>query len=122
MVSNQELDSLIERLKSDSSDREGTSPHSWGLSGYLKQLLNDDNLVNDAAIGSAKKAVASGINSLSDAQLKALALDMLKNDTYMAECPNDWCGERIAWGDMNIALWEGQCYHCVNRQEKIERE
>ncbi|MEE3952756.1 hypothetical protein [Peribacillus frigoritolerans] len=122
MVTNLELNSLIERLNNDASDVEGISPYSWGLNDYLKQLLNDDNLVNDAAIGSAKKAVTSGINSLSDAQLKALALDMLNNNTYMEECPNDWCGERIAWGDMNTAIWEGQCYHCVNRQEKIERE
>ncbi|MCM2535192.1 hypothetical protein NDK43_26130 [Neobacillus pocheonensis] len=122
MVSSQELNSLMERLKNDASDVEGISPHSWGLNDYLKQLLKDDNLVNDAAIGSAKKAVSAGIHSLSDAQLKALALDMLNNEVYMAECPNEWCGERIAWGDMNSALWEGQCYHCVNRQEKIDRE
>lgn len=122
MVSNQKLNSLIDRLKNDASDYEGINPHSWGLNDYLKQLLNDDNLVNDAAIGSAKKAVTEDINSLSDAQIKALALDMLNNDVYMAECRNEWCGERIAWGDMNIALDEGQCYHCVNRQEKIDRE
>lgn len=121
MVTNQKLDSLIKRLKNDASDGEGVSAHSWGLDDYLSQLLKDDNLSNDAAIGSAKKAVAEGIHTLSDAQLKALALDMLSNDTYMERCPNEWCGESIAWGDMNIAYDAGECYHCVNRRDAIDR-
>lgn len=122
MVTNEELNSLIARLKSDDSDHEGANPHSWGLNGYLKQLLKDENLSNAAAVGSARKAIKEGIYSLSEAQLKALALEMLNNDVYMAKCPNDWCGESIAWGDMDTARYEGQCYHCVNRQEKIDRE
>ncbi|MEC1687469.1 hypothetical protein ACL9SS_09435 [Bacillus subtilis] len=122
MVSKLEIDSLVERLKSDASDHKGEDAHSWGLYGYLEQILEDDVLIHPAAIGSAKQAVDKGLNSLSDAQLKALALDMLENNLYMEECPNEWCGEKIAWGDMSIALWEGQCYHCVNQQEKVENE
>lgn len=30
--------------------------------------------------------------------------------------------EGIAWGDMNTALREGQCYHCVNIQDKIDND
>ncbi|MEC0250548.1 hypothetical protein [Bacillus halotolerans] len=122
MVSKLEIDSLVERLKSDASDHKGEDAHSWGLYGYLKQLLEDNVLSHPAAIGSAKRAVTEDINSLSDAQLKALALDMSNNDLYMDKCPNEWCGEEIAWGDMSLALWEGQCYHCVNQQEKVEHE
>jgi hypothetical protein len=122
MATAREIELLTERLKNDSSDYKGENPHSWGLNEYLKQLLEEGNLNHDAAIGSAKRASEEGVNSLSEAQLKAIALDMLKSDTYMEECPNDWCGEKIAWGDMSTALWEGQCYHCVNRQEKMDRE
>ncbi|WP_231607568.1 hypothetical protein [Fictibacillus sp. 18YEL24] len=88
MATDQELNSLIQRLKSDDSDNEGVSPYSWGLQDYLSQLIKAQNLVDDAAIGSAKRAVAEGINSLSDPQLKALALEMLNNDIYMPVCPN----------------------------------
>ncbi|MFS0882543.1 hypothetical protein [Metabacillus niabensis] len=122
MITKLELNSLIDRLKSDGSDDKGENPYSWGLNDYFKQLLQDGNLTNNAAIGSAKRAIESGINSLSDAQVRALALDMLNNDVYMEKCPNEWCDERIAWGDMDMALYQGQCYRCVNRQEKIERE
>ncbi|WP_440619583.1 hypothetical protein [Bacillus subtilis] len=122
MVSKLEIDSLVERLKSDASNRKGEDAHSWGLYDYLEQILKDDVLSHPAAIGSAKQAVNEGINSLSDAQLKALALDMLDNDLYMEECPNEWCGEKIAWGDMSAALEEGQCSTCVYQQEKIEQE
>lgn len=122
MVNNLEINSLIDRLKGDASDYKGDNAHSWGLDSYLEQLCEDGLLVHPAAIGSAKQAVEKGIDSLSDSQLKALALDMLNNNLYMEKCPNGHCGEKIAWGNMNIALWEGQCYHCVNQQEKIEHE
>ncbi|MCY9070449.1 hypothetical protein MOE65_08305 [Bacillus inaquosorum] len=69
MVSKLEIDSLVERLKSDASDHKGEDAHSWGLYGYLKQLLEDNVLSHPAAIGSAKRAVTEDINSLSDAQL-----------------------------------------------------
>lgn len=118
MATSRELELLVERLKNDASDYEGTSPYSWGLSEYLKQLLDNDSLLNDAAIGSSKKAVSEGINTLSHMQLKAIALDMLTNNTYIEKCPNEWCRETISWGDMDLALWEGQCYHCVNNEEK----
>lgn len=117
-----EVTDLIQRFKNDDDDYEGVNPYSWGLTDYLKTLLDDGNLTHEAAIGSAKKAVEEGISSLSDNQLKALALDMLYNDTYMPRCLNEGCGESIAWGDMWTAIWEGMCYHCVNRKGKIARE
>ncbi|MCY8074907.1 MULTISPECIES: hypothetical protein [Bacillus] len=120
MVYNTELNALIDRLKNDDKDYENVNPGSWGLTAYLKTLIDNNQLQDSAAIGSAKKAVTDGVSLLSDAQLKAIALDMLNNDLYMKECPN--CFEIIAWGDMRIALFEGQCYHCVYQQEKIEQE
>lgn len=122
MATTTEVNDLIERLMNDAADHEGVNPYSWGLTDYLKTLLEDGNLTHEAAIGSAKRASEEGISSLSDNQIKAIALDMLKNDTYMPACLNEGCSESIAWGDMWTAIWEGQCYHCVNRKEKIARE
>ncbi|PHG14139.1 hypothetical protein COI63_09100 [Bacillus toyonensis] len=98
MVTDTELTLLIERLKSDASDYEGVNHGSHGLYEYLQELLDSENLQHEAAIGSAKRAINEDISSLSTAQLKSLALDMLINDTYIQECPND--GNIIAWSDM----------------------
>ena len=121
MATNTELNSLVERLRNDSGDREG-NPHSWGLAEYLEELINDGNLDEEEAVGSAKQAISQGFNSLTERQLKEIAENMLKNMVYMEECPNEWCGERIAWGDMHIALDEGKCYHCVNQEEAREQD
>ena len=120
--SDNSLNALINRLKGDSSDYRSDNAGSWGLNDYLQTLIKDGNLSNSAALGSAKRAIDQGFSSLTDDQIKAIALEMLNNDVYMAKCPNEWCGEVIAWGDMNIALHEGQCYHCVNSEASIERQ
>ncbi|MDA2146970.1 MULTISPECIES: hypothetical protein [unclassified Bacillus cereus group] len=121
-VSDNSLYELIERLKSDGSDYRSENAHSWGLTDYLETLIKDGNLSDPAALGSAKQAIDQGVSSLTDNQIRAVALEMLNNDVYMDKCPNEWCGEVIAWGDMNIALHEGQCYHCVNREASIARQ
>ncbi|MFB8735704.1 hypothetical protein ACEQPO_24435 [Bacillus sp. SL00103] len=54
-----------------------------------------------------------------EGQFKALALDLMDNHLFVGECPNEWCGNKIAWGDMNIAREAGQCYHCVNQEERL---
>lgn len=118
----QDVNILIERLKRDARDHEGISPHSHGLLSYLKQILEDGNLTHEAAIGSAKQAISNGIDTLTEPQLKAIAIDMLNNKVYMSECPNEWCREKISWEDMGIALWEGQCSFCNYREEKIMNE
>mgnify|MGYP001053941481 CR=1 FL=1 len=116
------VDLLVERLKSDASDYRNENGHSHGLLEYLEQLVKDCNLCESAAVGSAKQAIDRGFSSLSDNQIRAIALEMLNNDVYMSKCPNDCCGETISWEDMGIALYEGQCYHCVNREEAFNRE
>lgn len=116
MVNKLELDSLIERLKRDDND------HEQDLGGYLKLLIEENRLDNDAAIGSAKKAVEEGIYSLSKAQLRAIALEMLNKGEYIESCPNEWCREKIDWSDMDFTLFHGQCSHCNYQQEKIEAE
>lgn len=120
MVTDKELNSLIERLKSDASDYKGDNPGSHGLHEYLQELLDSENLHHEAAIGSAKRAINEGISSLSEAQLRSLALDMLTHDTYMEKCPND--GNIIAWADMTTALYEGKCCHCTYIEEEIKYE
>lgn len=122
VITKTDIDSLIYRLKSDASDYKNENSHSHGLMDYLEELLNDGNLSEEAAIGSVKRAISDGFSSLSDAQVRAIALDLLNNDTYMDKCPNEWCEERITWSDMSIALYEGQCCHCEYVQEKHERE
>ncbi|HDX9577678.1 TPA: hypothetical protein ROX88_001175 [Bacillus pseudomycoides] len=112
MIQQKELNLLIERLKQDEE----------GLCDYLTEVLEDGNFTQEAAIGSAKQAINQGISSLSDKQLRAIAIDMLENQVYMGECLNPWCGERIEWGDMSIALDEGQCCHCTIIEEKHEKE
>ncbi|WP_243527035.1 hypothetical protein [Bacillus pseudomycoides] len=121
-VSDSSLYELIERLKSDSSDYRNENAHSHGLIGYLESLIRDGIFVELAAIGSAKQAISKGFSTLSDNQIRAIALEMLQNEVYMEECPNEWCGEGIPWEYMGIALDEGQCYHCVNREASLERQ
>ena len=118
----QDVTYLVDRLKNDAQDFEGISPHSHGLIDYLKQILKDGNLTHEVAIGSAKKAISNGIDTLTEPQLKSIAIDMLNNEVYMPACPNEWCGEKISWEDMEIALWEGQCSSCNYREEKIMNE
>ncbi|MCY7619848.1 hypothetical protein MH116_18560 [Bacillus pumilus] len=122
MIDNSSVNLLFKRLKSDANDDRNENDFSWGLSDYFSDLLKDGLLMDEAAIGSAKQGVGQGFGSLSDRQLKALARDLIDNQLFMSECPNEWCENQIAWGDMNIAIWEGQCYHCVNQEEKYERE
>ncbi|CAI8740246.1 hypothetical protein COM13_12625 [Bacillus pseudomycoides] len=122
MASEKSLYTLIQRLKSDASDYRGENGHSHGLLEYLEQLIKDGNLFEPAAVGSAKQAIDQGFSSLSDNQIRAIALEMLNNDVYMSKCPNGYCGETISWEDMGIALYEGQCYHCVNREEAYNRD
>ncbi|MDA2257672.1 hypothetical protein PDN66_22435 [Bacillus cereus] len=121
-VSDNSLNALIKRLKDDSSDYMNENAGSWGLDDYLQTLIRDGNLSDSAALGSAKQAIDQGFSSLTDKQIRAIALEMLSNDVYMAKCRNEWCGEIIAWGDMSIALDEGQCYHCVNAEASLERQ
>ncbi|MGE6849653.1 hypothetical protein ACQKGB_21490 [Bacillus tropicus] len=120
MITSAELDSLIERLKSDASDYKNENPGSHGLYEYLKELVETENLIHPAAIGAAKVAIDKDISALSEAQLKALGLDIIKNDMYMSECPND--GNIIVWSDMSTALYEGHCSDCEYREQKIMNE
>ncbi|MCS1382707.1 hypothetical protein NXZ75_10935 [Lysinibacillus sphaericus] len=121
MIPSKKVNDLIERLINDAADRKGSNQGSYGLYQYLEDALNNANFTNDAAIGSIKQALKQGISSLSGKQLKAIALDMLNNEIYMEKCPNGYCGETIAWEDMSTALWEGQCCHCCNVQDKWKR-
>lgn len=113
MVTKTQLNALTERFQSDARDYEGVDSHSHGLIDYLKDLIDDGLLVNDAAIGSAKRAVVEGMESLSESQIRALALDMLNNDTYLSEC--ELCLGKIAWSDMVNAIREddGKCSDCA---------
>lgn len=120
MVTNTELGLLIERLKSDASDYKNENPGSDGLYDYLEELVKSENLIHPAAIGAAKLAIDKDISALSESQLKALGLDMLNNDMYMSECPND--GNIIAWSEMSTALYERQCSFCEHREQKIMNE
>ncbi|MGG0001061.1 hypothetical protein ABEW02_01885 [Bacillus safensis] len=113
-----DVDKLYERLKIDAKDYEGGN--DYRLQDYLKELLTKDVLNHDVAKGVASKAVNEGIELLSDAQLKALAMELIKSNLYMEFCP--WCVDKIDWSDMDIALWEGKCPHCVYQEEKIEHE
>lgn len=106
-VSDSSLYELIERLKSDSSDYRDENVHSHGLIGYLESLIRGGIFVELAAIGSAKQAISKGFLTLSDNQIRAIALEILQNEVYMEECPNEWCCEGISWEDMGIALDEG---------------
>lgn len=112
-MSSQDVMDLIERFKNDENNE---------VAIHLKTLIEQENLNTPAAKGSALQAIDKGIYTLSEAQLNALALEMIKNGVYMAKCPNEWCGETIQWGDMDFALYDGQCCHCKYVQEKHERE
>ncbi|MCA1002808.1 hypothetical protein LCM01_20635 [Bacillus thuringiensis] len=112
MILKKELTLLIERLKKDED----------GLHEYLTEVLEEGNFTQEAAIGSTKQAIDHGISSLNDTQLRTIAIDMLENDVYMEECPNPWCGSKIEWGDMGMALYEGQCCECKLVEEKHECE
>ena len=110
------VNDLVERLIYDASDRDGSNSGSRGLYRYLQDVHTD--FTNDAAIGSAKQAIAQGISTLSEKQLRAIAIDMLNDKVYMESCPNSSCDETIAWEDMRESLWEGQCYHCCSLEER----
>lgn len=109
----QDVKDLVQRFKNDENDEAAI---------HLKKLIDQKNLDTPAAKGSALQAIDKGIDSLSDAQLNALALEMINNDVYMGVCPNEWCPNVIEWEDMDIALYDGQCYHCRLDEEKHERE
>lgn len=64
------------------------------LNRFAHLLLDSENLINKVAIGSSKKAISDGINTLSQAQIKVIAIAILNNDMYMEKCPNEWCGEK----------------------------
>ncbi|WP_144470525.1 hypothetical protein [Bacillus pumilus] len=122
MIDYTRVNLLLERLKSDANDDRSENDFSWGHSDYFSELLEVRLLMDPAAVGSARQGIDHGFASLSEGQFKALALDLMDNHLFVGECPNEWCGNKIAWGDMNIAREAGQCYHCVNQEEKIERE
>ncbi|WP_339213576.1 hypothetical protein [Solibacillus sp. FSL W8-0372] len=122
MINSVEVDSLVQRLKDDYEDYEGLQDYSHGLLNYLKELLEDGNLAHEAAIGSAKLAITQGIGALTELQLKAIALDMLKNDVYLPKCPNDWCSNLVSWSDMSTAIYDGNCCECQTREERIMNE
>ncbi|HDR7621575.1 TPA: hypothetical protein QCX73_002676 [Bacillus mycoides] len=119
MIQQKELNFLIKHLKLDEE----------GLYDYLKEVLESGNFTQEAAIGSAKQAINRGISSLSDKQLCAIAIDMLKNDVYMGKCTGPSCGEgcvegiewgveMIRWIDMLECADVGRCPEC----ERLEGE
>ncbi|WP_427110458.1 hypothetical protein [Lysinibacillus xylanilyticus] len=118
MFKNQ-IKEIVERLKYDASDRDGSNSNSRGLYQYLKDVHVD--FTNDAAIGSAKQAIAQGISSLSERQLITIAIEMRNNEVYIGECPNSYCGETIDWEDMNDAIFEEQCSYCCYIEDKRKR-
>ncbi|WP_144508762.1 hypothetical protein [Bacillus mycoides] len=109
MNNSEELQNLIRRLKCEEE----------GVYDYFSFLLETERVQHQAAIGSIKYALNNEIKALSDEQLRAIAIDILKNDAFFAEC--DVCTDEIDFADMEVALDETRGKHpdCYSKFEEL---
>lgn len=86
---------------------------------YLQDLLDQGCISDGVVAGVTRQVIASGEDSLSDAQSAVFQSRVVKHYIEQ-ECGR--CGEQVPWSEMREAIESGYCGYCQHEAEKMERE
>lgn len=76
---------------------------------------NDFVDMHESAVGSIKYLLDNSISSLSDKQLQVVSKGLIEHN-YLHEC--EWCGEKIDWNEMLLAVEDNKCSTCKDKLNK----